>query len=401
MTATLTIERLGHRGDGVARGPVFIAYALPGEIVEAEVQGERGRLLALQSASPDRIAPFCPHFTVCGGCAVQHLAEPAYRAWKRGLVVEALAQAHVEAPVAELVDAHGAGRRRVVLHARAGRLGFAEARAHAIVDLDACPILVPALNAALPAARALEKQLRGLGKPLDFALTATSTGIDCDIRGAGRVDERMRLRLAELAADFDLARLAIHGDVVVERRAPVVRFGRAEVAPPPGAFLQATGAADEALSALVRQGLAGARRVVDLFSGCGTFALALADMAAIEAYDSDKPAVAALDRAARRTPGLKPVRALARDLFHRPLLPDELQPFDAAVFDPPRVGALEQVRRLAGARLKRIVGVSCNPATFARDAAILIAGGFRLSAVTPVDQFRHSAHVELVGVFQR
>ncbi len=376
-------------------------YALPGEMVSAEVQGERGRLIALQEPSSDRITPFCPHFTHCGGCAIQHLAVPAYQAWKRNLVVEALSQAGIEAPVAPLVDAHGKGRRRVTLHARKGKVGFAEARSHDLVELDACPILVPELNQGLEAVRAFEKQLRGLGKPLDIVLTATITGLDCDIRGAGRIDDKMRLKLAELAARFDLARLSNHGDVVIERRAPVVRFGTIEVSPPPGSFLQATGEADKALTALVQEGLADARRVADLFAGCGTFGLALAASCHVVAFDSDKPAIAALDRAARRAQGLKPITATVRDLFHRPLLAEELKPFDAVVFDPPRAGAEAQAKRLAATKIKRVVGVSCNPATFARDAAILIAGGYRLARVTPVDQFRHSAHVELVGVFER
>ena len=376
-------------------------YALPGEMVSAEVQGERGRLIALQEPSPDRITPFCPHFTHCGGCAIQHLAVPAYQAWKRNLVVEALSQAGIEAPVAPLVDAHGKGRRRVTLHARKGKVGFAEARSHDLVELDTCPILVPELNQGLEAVRAFEKQLRGLGKPLDIVLTATITGLDCDIRGAGRIDDKMRLKLAELAARFDLARLSNHGDVVIERRAPVVRFGTVEVSPPPGAFLQATGEADKALTALVQEGLTGAKRVADLFAGCGTFGLALASSCHVAAFDSDKLAIAALDKAARRAQGLKPITATVRDLFHRPLLAEELKPFDAVVFDPPRAGAEAQAKRLAATKIKRIVGVSCNPTTFARDAATLIAGGYRLAKVTPVDQFRHSAHVELVGVFER
>ncbi|WP_448146541.1 class I SAM-dependent RNA methyltransferase [Labrys miyagiensis] len=397
----LTVERLGHRGDGVAEGPVFVPYTLPGERIEADVHGDRGSLVALQEPSPDRIDPFCPHFTRCGGCAIQHLAAPAYQAWKRSLVVEALGQAGVDVPVEALVDAHGRGRRRATLHARKGKVGFAEARSHDLIDLNACPILVPELNRGLDGVRAFEKQLRGLGKPLDIVLTATVTGLDCDIRGTGRIDDRMRLKLADLAGEFDLARLSIHGDVVIERRSPVVRFAGVEVSPPPGAFLQATEEADRALTALVLEGLGGTRRVADLFAGCGTFGLALAATRHVQAFDSDKPAIAALDRAARRAQGLKPITATVRDLFHRPLLADELKAFDSVVFDPPRAGAEAQSRRLASARLKRIVGVSCNPATFARDAAILIAGGYRLTRVTPVDQFRHSAHVELVGVFER
>jgi 23S rRNA (uracil1939-C5)-methyltransferase len=260
---------------------------------------------------------------------------------------------------------------------------------------------VPELNRGLEAVRGLEKQLRGLGKPLDIVLTATVSGLDCDVRGAGRIDDKMRLKLSELAIRYDLARLSNHGDVVIERRAPMVRFGSVDVSPPPGAFLQATSEADKVLTALVQDGLAGAKRVADLFAGCGTFGLTLAFLSHVQAFDSEKAAIAALDKAARRARGLKPITAIARDLYHRPLLPEELKAFDGVVFDPPRAGAEAQARRLATASVRRIVAVSCNPSTFARDAAILVAGGFRLAKVTPVDQFRHSAHVEVVGVFER
>lgn len=401
MHERLVIDRLGQRGDGVAAGPVFIAQALAGEEVIAEVDGDRGRLVAIETRSPDRIEPFCPYFGSCGGCAVQHLAEPAYRAWKRGLVVEALSQAGVQADVGALVDAHGAGRRRASFHAKAGVVGFAEARSHSLVPIDRCPILVPGLDGALPAARALEASLRPLGKPLDFVATDTLAGIDLDIRGAGRVDERLRLRLADLAADHDLARLSIHGDVVIERRQPSVLFADTVVSPPPGAFLQATVAADRILAGLVRDAAGTARRVADLFSGCGTLAFALARTATVTAIDSDKAAIAALDRAAKRGQGLRPLDAQVRDLFHRPMLAADLQRFDAVILDPPRAGAEAQARRLAESRVPRIIAVSCYAATFARDAAILVAGGYRLAHVTPVDQFRHSSHVELVGVFER
>jgi len=400
MLEILEIRAVGNRGDGVAVGPVFVPYTLPGETVEVERDGERGRLVRVVTPSAARIDPFCSLFTRCGGCAIQQWSEDGYRAWKRGLVVEALAQARIEAEVAPLVDAHGEGRRRATLHARKGKLGFAEARSHEIIALEACPILVPALNRILPAIAMIERAMRGLHKPLDFVLTATNAGIDCDIRGAGKVDETMRLKLAGFAGDHDLARLSIHGDVVVERRAPLVRFGERDVTPPPGAFLQATEVADTVLADLVLDGVSGAKRVADLFCGCGTFSLPLAAFSHLFACDSDKAAVAALERAGR-APGLKPLKAETRDLFHRPLLAEELKSFDAVVFDPPRAGAQAQAKRLAASKVKRIAAVSCNPVTFAADAAVLIAGGYRLKALTPVDQFRHSAHVEVVALFER
>jgi 23S rRNA (uracil1939-C5)-methyltransferase len=400
-THTLLIDHLGQRGDGVAAGPVYVPYALPGETIEAGISGERGRLRAVMEASPFRIAPFCQYFGHCGGCAIQHLAEPQYRSWKRGLVVTALAHAGVEAEVGDLVEAHGAGRRRATFHARHGRLGFAEARSHQVVDIEHCPILLPALNRAIPACREIARALGVAGKPLDLLVTATRTGIDLDIRGAGKIAQAVRLRLAELATEHDLARLSLHGDVVIARRVPLIRFGAIDVAPPPGAFLQATEAADTLLAGLVQAGVGGSRKAADLFAGCGTLSFILAATAAVTAVDADGAATAALDRAARHAQGLKPIAVERRDLFRRPLLPADLARFDAVVFDPPRAGAAAQCAALAASRVRRIVAVSCNPATFARDAATLIAGGYRLRSVIPIDQFRHTPHVELVGAFER
>lgn len=404
MIAELTIDRLGHRADGVAATdgdrPIYVAGALPGERVRAEILGERGRLLDVLIPSPDRIEPVCPYVGTCGGCAIQHLAPEPYATWKRGLVADALRTERLEPEIAPLVDAHGQGRRRITLHARRGIVGYAQARSHDLVAIQACPIASPRLNAGLPALRAVEVSLRGRGKALDLLLTTTRTGLDLDVHGAGPVDGAPRIALSEIAARHDLARLSVHGDIVVERRAPTVAFAGTDVVPPPGAFLQATEAGEAALTALVLAGVGTARRVGDLFCGSGTFALALARRASVKACDSHPPAVAALERG-RRASGLKPIETEVRDLMRRPLLADELKTLDAVVFDPPRAGAEAQARQLARSTVRRVVGVSCNPATFARDAKILVAGGFRLTAVTPVDQFRYSAHVELVGTFVR
>jgi 23S rRNA (uracil1939-C5)-methyltransferase len=409
LNARLKIERLGARGEGVARtarGLAFVPYALAGETVLAEIDGERGKLVEVLEASPDRTAPFCTWYGTCGGCAVQNLRLDAYLAWKRGLVVDALANAHVEAIVQPVIDAHGEGRRRVVFHARFpshGRpeVGFMQARAHDIVAIDDCPLFAPPLAGALDAARAIATPLASIGKPLDIAITATAAGLDVDLRGCGDLDFALTQKLIALAAAHDLARLSNHGVTLIERRQPHVRIGRADVVLPPGAFLQATAAGEKALSDLVLAETGSAKRVADLYSGVGTFALRLAATAEVHAVENDAAALAALARAAHATQGLRRVTTEKRDLARRPLLRAELAEFDCVVFDPPRAGAESQARELAGSDVPLVIAVSCNAQTFARDAKILVGGGYRLERVTPVDQFRHSAHVETVAAFGR
>lgn len=409
---TLTIARLGARGDGLTEGGLAVPGALPGERVRVRVRrGDRvGTLVAVEEASPERIAPFCPYFSACGGCAVQHLAPGPYAAWKRGIVASALAQARIETDLRPLLDARGAGRRRITLHVREieGRAeaGLMAARSHALVAIDHCPITVPALHRAPAVAQALAAPLGHGRKPLDVAATATVTGLDIDIRGHGTVSEGVRGVLTRLAGELDLARLSIHGDVVVERRPPAVGEGPTRRVPPPGGFLQATQAGEAALTALVLEamdeGKAKVRRVDDLFCGSGPFALALAAGGReVHAVEGEAAAITSLTRAYRAGAGFARITAEARDLFRRPLLGPELDALDAVVFDPPRAGAEAQARRIAESKVPLVVGVACDPGTFARDAATLIAGGYQLERVTPVDQFAWSAHVELVGVFRK
>jgi 23S rRNA (uracil1939-C5)-methyltransferase len=401
------IDRLGHRGDGIAEtadGPAYVPYALPGETVLLERDGARARLVAVEAPSPDRVEPFCPYFGTCGGCLAQHMGPAVYSSWKRGILDGALQKARIAAAIDPLIDAHGAGRRRVTFHARTKdgqtRVGYMAAGSHDLVEIAFCPISEPRLAGAPGAALALARVLERSRKPLDLQVTATETGLDIDIRGHGPVADKARLRLVEAAAELDLARLSVHGEVVVERRPPSVTMGKVRVVPPPGSFLQATAAGEAILSALVVDGCGGARRVADLFAGCGPFTLRLAETREVQAVDGDGAALAALNKAARNTPGLRPVKTDVRDLFRRPLLPPELARFDAVVMDPPRAGAEAQARQLAAAGVPAIVSVSCDAGTFARDAAILIAGGYRLERVVPVDQFKYSAHLELVGFFR-
>jgi len=408
----LVIDHVGHRGDGVASADgqaVYVPYTLGGETVEvAPVSGhpDRRRLLAVERASEARIAPFCPHFTVCGGCAIQHWEMERYRAWKRDIVVETLAQAKLDCEVAPLIDAHGLGRRRITLHGRIGthdvlKVGFATANSHDIVPVDRCPILAPGLDGALEAAWALAEPLISIGKPLDIQITAADNGLDVDVRGTGPLQPKMIATLSRLAERHGLARLTRHGELVLMRTPPMIAIGTARVILPPGSFLQATAAGEETLAAQVGEHCKRAKHIADLFCGVGPFALRLAQKSRISAFDSDAGAVTALQKAAAATPGLKPVKAEARDLFRRPLMPQELRDYDAVVFDPPRQGAQAIAQQLAASKVAVVIAVSCNAATFARDARILVDGGYRLEGVTPVDQFRHTPHVELVARFVR
>jgi 23S rRNA (uracil1939-C5)-methyltransferase len=408
----LLIDHVGHFGDGVAvvgGQNVYVPYTLAGETVEvASAPGhpDRRRLLQIIGASPERVTPFCPHFGICGGCAIQHWEPERYRAWKRDTVIETLAQAKLGCEVDPLVDAHGLGRRRITLHARIGthdvlKVGFAAANSHDIIPVDHCPILDPGLSGALDAAWAIAEPLINIGKPLDIQITATGDGLDVDVRGSGPLPAATIAALSRLAEQHHLARLTRHGELVLMRSPPTIAIGTAQVSLPPGAFLQATAAGEQALAVLVAGHCGRARHVADLFCGVGPFALRLAANSRISAFDSDAGAIAALQQAAKSTSGLKPVKAEARDLFRRPLVPQELRDYEAVVFDPPRQGAQAQVQQLAASKIPVVVAVSCNVATFARDARILVDGGYRIEAVTPVDQFRHTPHVELVARFAR
>ncbi len=413
MVERLTIDHVGHLGDGVAFADgqtLYVPYTLGGETVEvAPVPGhhpDRRRLLAVERTSPERITPFCQHFGTCGGCAIQHWERGHYQAWKRGLVVETLAQAKIACDVHPLIDAHGLGRRRITLHARTGthdvlKVGFSAANSHDIVPVDRCPILDPGLDGALDAAWAIAEPLKPTGKPLDIQFTATDSGLDVDVRGSGPLPSRLITTLSRVAEQHRLARLTRHGEMVLMRAPPTIGIGAAQVTLPPGSFLQATVAGEQALAALVSEHCGRAKHVADLFCGVGPFALRLAAKSRIAAFDSDAGAVTALQKAASSTSGLKPVKAETRDLFRRPLVPQELRDFDAIVFDPPRQGAQAQAQQLAASKIPVVVAVSCNAATFARDARILIDSGYQIEGVTPVDQFRHTPHVELVARFVR
>lgn len=408
MRERVTITRFGAKGDGIAErpeGPLYVPRGIPGDVLDVDTAYDEPVIAKIISPSPHRIAPHCALFGTCGGCAMQEADDVTYAAWKRGLVVNALKPLIDESKIAPLVDAHGRGRRRATFHARksgAGYVvGFMRARSHDLVPIESCPVLVSDLQRAADVATRLASALSSSSKPLDIAITATVSGLDVDLRGHGPASPSTRKILVEQAERLGIARLTLHGDLILEREKPVITIGLAKIILPPAAFLQATEEGEHALAKLVKNALPEKGQVADLFSGLGTFALRIAETHAVHAVESDVPATAALSRAVREAQGLKPVTIETRDLFRRPLAASELSRFTAVVLDPPRAGAEAQMRELAKSSVPHVISVSCHLGSFVRDAEILIKGGYQLLSVTPVDQFRHSAHIELVGIFEK
>lgn len=411
VDAVLDILEMGARGDALAAGddgPIYVPYALPGERVRATVTGGRAMSIIVETPSADRVAAPCAHFTRCGGCQLQHWAPEPYLQWKRDEVVRALARRGLETEVDPIVVAWGEGRRRAAFHAqrvgRTVRFGFVERGGARIEPINACPVLAPAMADALPRLRELADAFAPARGEITMQCLATETGLDVTIKGAGRpaAFDRGRLESAARLADaLDLARLAFDGETLVARRAPMVTIGPARVQPPPGAFLQATLEGERVLGDLVRTALLGSERVADLFSGVGTFALRVCDFAETHAVEGDAEMLAALKKAADGVGGLRGVTIEKRDLLRTPLAALELKRYDSVVFDPPRSGAKLQAEQIGASKARRVAAVSCDPATFARDVKVLVDAGFALKRVTPVDQFRWTPHVEVVGVLER
>ncbi len=426
------MSHVGAQGDGIipsSDGPVYAPAVLPGERVRGERWGSRLDRIALIETSPDRVAPPCPHFSPafsgqsdvdpsgegCGGCTLQHMARPAQLAWKQDQVRAALASRGLDTvPVAPVIGLEPKGRRRVTLGflVRRGtvQLGFAARRSHRLVPVDHCMILTDGLSAAWPgladlarqAATLLPKDRPGEGR---MHIVETETGLDIDLRLGldGPMPDPLALQgVTEAAAALEASRLTMDGELILQWRAPRLTVSGVAIEPAPAGFLQPSREGEDALSGLVVASLSGGERLVaDLYAGSGTFTFPLARRAKVAAVEADPGAVHALESGLRYADGLKSVKVLRRDLVRRPMLVKELAPFDAVVMDPPRAGAAEQVAQLALSTVGLIVSVSCNPATFARDARVLVDGGYVLESVQPVDQFVWSAHIECVGVFRR
>lgn len=414
-TETVTIQTLGTEGDGVAftaDGPVYVPFALPGDRVAIARVKNRGTIMSIPSPSADRRAPACRHFGPdgingsCGGCSLQHMADKAYRTWKRGLVVEALRARGLAPEVGALIAAAPGERRRVAFAARrtekALLLGFNQAESHHVVDIVECPVARPGIAGRLDIVRRIGRAVTLNADPFKLTVLETPTGLDIAADGVKPLDDRARRAAIEtVLKERGVARVTVNGEVLVEPAKPVLSFGGLDVTPPPGGFTQASEKAEVAMAELVLDAVGKAKRIADLFAGSGTFALRLARKARVHAVEGDAAAIAALDQAARRTQGLKPVTVERRDLFRRPMMASELKAFDAVVFDPPRAGAEAQAKELRGSGVKTIVAVSCNPLTLARDLSLLTEAGYRIASVTPIDQFLWTPHVEAVAVLEK
>lgn len=408
------ITALGHAGDGIADtpdGPLFVPFTVPGDRVRLEKSGaERARLLELVEASPDRAVPPCAHFGTCGGCALQHVGPGLYAGWKRDQVVTALRQRGFDdPPVAPAILIPPATRRRARFAwtrvKGAVLLGFQRRGSHELIDLSQCPVLAPALWALVEPLRAFLAQDGKRWPKGDVETVATETGLDLLFVATLAPDRDLRVTLPAFAAGHGVARVSwmprdgASPELLAQIRAPQLSFDGIGVPPPPGAFLQPSREGETVLLNLVREALGDAKRVADLYCGLGTFTLPLARGRRMRAADGDAAAVAAL-QAASRSAGLQ-IATEMRDLQRRPFMADDLKALDAVIFDPPRAGAPVQAQHLATSKVGRVIAVSCNPATFARDARTLADGGYRLVNVTPVDQFTWSAHVELVALFEK
>ncbi len=403
MTEDFTIVRLGHQGDGIADGPVFAPYTLPGERVKGQRQGQSLRDVKILEPSSDRVKAPCQHFPACGGCQLQHASDSFLQDWKTSVVRSALIARGIEATFLPTHTSPAQSRRRATLSAKRTKkgamVGFHAPGSDVVIETPGCQLLHPDLIRALPAVEDLARVGASRKQTLSVMLTLSEAGVDACVLNGKPIETQMLMELAGIAERHDLVRLYWGDEPVVTRRAPSQRFGMAEVTPPPGAFLQATIDGQTALQTDVRNSVAGAKRVIDLFAGCGTFALDLASEHDVHAVEGSEPMIAALDQARRKTPGLHQVTSETRDLFRRPLMPDELKAFDAVVLDPPRVGAEAQIGEICGSNVPVVAYVSCNPVTFARDAEMLIAHGYTLDHVMAVDQFKWSSHVEIVSKF--
>ncbi|MBB3998846.1 class I SAM-dependent RNA methyltransferase [Aureimonas pseudogalii] len=408
MIERLAIDALGTQADGIGRGPgglAFVPFSLPGETLDIERDGSRAAIERIVTASPERREPPCPHFGQCGGCELQHASEDLYRAFKRDVVSEAFRREGVSAEIGDLVPCPPASRRRAVFSAvRADTrvlFGFHEPASHRISQIETCLVVTPVIAKRLPLFRKLATLLIDRKRELRMTVTETLSGFDVAVDDAAKLTPALRQQAVKLALDPSIARLSVSGETIVEARSPQVTIDGLPVALPPGAFLQAVPAAEEEMARVALGHLAGLKSVADLFCGVGAFALRMARTQAVHAVEFDAPALAALDGARRGVSGLKPVTLERRDLIRRPVTAKELEKFGGVLFDPPRAGAEAQCVELAKSKVQRIAAVSCNPPTLARDATILIAGGYRLLSVTPIDQFLWSHHVEAVALFER
>jgi len=405
----IEIQELGVKAEGKAirsNGDVcYIPNALPKETVQAQFSSTGAIITKIIKKSHNRVEPFCGHFPRCGGCSAQHISKNHYTQWKIGIIEKAMKTRGLKTTLKDLIDAHGAGRRRVTFHGNKNKTGisagFMSAKTNDILNIDNCPVLSPDLETAINVARDIIRMMQINHKSLDILLTQTATGIDCNIDGIQNSGQQFFSEISEITYKYDLARVTVERETVIETRSPIIFAGDSKIVLPPKSFLQPTKYGEEILVDLVLKNTQEASHVLDLYCGIGPFTLAIAQKTPVYSFDNDAMAINALTKAANNTSGLKPIKAERRNLKANPLLPYELDMFDIIVLDPPRQGAFEQIKQILLSKVNNIIYVSCNPISFARDASILIEGGFNLEPINPIDQFKFTSHVELLALFKR
>jgi 23S rRNA (uracil1939-C5)-methyltransferase len=403
----LTIEEMGPLGDGFARDHgrgVFVPFALPGEVVEADGEPPRLTLQSVLAQSAERVSPPCPHFGQCGGCQTQHWAAEPYQIWKRDLLISAFVKEGIDVKVAPLLTCPPAARRRATLKARRRdgevALGFMARGSDELIAIGPCPILRPALEAALPEFATLAGTVLRGNEDVSIAVLEAQNGIAVAIEAEQMPTADMLTALVNRAARSGFLQVAVNSDIVFERAAPQIAFGETLVTPPPGGFLQGVAEIEEKMVALVVGHLKGAKTIVDLYAGSGTFAARLSEKARVHGVESEAAALAALEKA-KSPSGARPITAETRDLFEAPLTAAELNTYDAICLDPPRAGAEAQAAEIAQSAVPKVAYVSCDPASLARDAARLVRGGYKLESLSPLDQFLYTPHVEAVALFSK
>ncbi len=405
----LKIDFVGHKGDGVAHlnsNAVYVPFALEGEVVSVEGSGPRRDITTIKTTSPDRIDPICKYFGTCGGCQLQHMNESTYLKWKMTLVTEPLSKVGVTIEPDAIKSFEDESRRKCVFNAQRTseglQLGFNEKASTEIVAIDACPVLVPEINAQLDAIRDLVNSVPMTKHPLRVSVLVTKNGLDISIEDAKPLSEAERQVLIKKAIAHKFSRITVNIETLIKITEPHIEIANTIVSPPPGAFVQALKQAENQMSTIVADFLKGCKQVADLYCGIGTFALKLAEHSAVYAVEESGDALNSLDQAWRETGGkLKQVKTEKRNLERRPVTFGELKKMDGLVFDPPRAGAELQCKQIAKSRVKKVAAVSCNPNTLATDLEILVAGGFKVKQIIPIDQFKYTPHVEVVVLLER
>lgn len=401
----IEIERLGHHGDGIAKGPIYVARTLPGEVISGTVNDGRVEQPRIVQPSPDRVKAPCPHYNTCGGCALLHAKDEFVASWKRGVVETALSAHGLTAEISGIHTSPERSRRRAVLSARRGKkgavVGFHGRKSGVISDIMHCKLLHPDITKALPSFGELAKLGGSRKGELSITVVQSPAGLDVSVTGGKPLERELEAELGQALHSFGFARLAWNDEVIATEAPPYQAFGTAQVIPPAGSFLQATREGEAALVAAVQGITAGATMICDLFAGCGTFSLPLASHADVHAVEGERAMLDALELGWRKANGLRNVTTECRDLFRDPIHSTDLKRYDAIVIDPPRAGAEAQITEIAQSDVSTVAMVSCNPNSFARDANVLIEAGFVMTPLQVVDQFRWSTHVEMVAGFVR